>query len=282
MDLSIVFGTYNRRAHLERCLRSIRASLANSVVTYEVIVTDGGSTDGSLELIAMMRKEGLHVWAQQEPTRRGAVAAYNDAFDATDGALVVALNDDVEVVGDALARLPERFSVLSARTAQLALAYAHHACVPRTYRVFDVHNKTYANYAVTRREALELAAFIQGGYWNPLYHTYAGDTELSCWLWKLGFRVVGALDLNVIDYEAQDALRAENNSGRNREDGRAFHARWPSFRHLDPDGLMPLVSAGERERYEAARAAVVEDRVERFLEDEARKQYARRRLGLRP
>ena len=51
MDLSIVFGTYNRRAHLERCLRSIRASLANSVVTYEGIVTDGGSTDVTIDFI---------------------------------------------------------------------------------------------------------------------------------------------------------------------------------------------------------------------------------------
>lgn len=248
MDISIIFGTYNRSAYLERCVESI-LRLVDCRTHYEIVVVDGGSSDGSRQFL-----DGIPECRRiSEQERRGAVTAFNTAFEFSRGSLVVTLNDDVEVLSD-LSLVLERFD--DPKVGQLALAYGHHKTEPRTYRTFTVHGKAYANYSAIRRDVAELAAFVQGGLWNPVYHTYAADTELSCWVWKLGFEVRAQPDIRLIDWEAQDALRKHNNSGRNVEDGKLFHRRWPSKRHLEPDGPMPLVSAEERERYRAVRECV--------------------------
>lgn len=247
MDLSILFGTYNRLAYLKRCIDSIRKTMSSAVL-YEFCVVDGGSTDGAAEYL--MREVPRY---HGETQREGAVRAFNKGFERARGSVIVTLNDDVEVLSD-LSLVLGRFD--DPKTGQLALAYAHHEVEPKTFRTWTVHDKPYANYGALRADVAALCAFIQGGLWNPIYHTYAADTELSCWVWKLGYRVVPQPDLRLIDWEAKDALREHNNSGRNREDGRLFHRRWPSVRHLEPDGPMPLVSPEERERYRAARECV--------------------------
>jgi glycosyltransferase involved in cell wall biosynthesis len=250
MDLSVIFGTWNRLSYLGRCVDSIRRSLAGSGLAYEIVITDGGSTDGAIEYLVDQPDVRLHVEAE----RRGAVAAFNNAFARSKGSIIVTINDDIEVLDDALAKVAGRFD--DPKTGQLALSYRQHNAGP-SFRFYTVHNKTYANYSVLRRDVAEMAAFVQGGYWNPCYHTYAGDTELSCWIWKLGFHVVGQPDLRLIDWFAEDELRAQNNSGRNVEDGRFFHRRWQSTRHLEPDGPLPLeLTPGERERFRLVRECV--------------------------
>ncbi len=44
-DVSILLGTYNRFDHLSKAVRSIREACVE--VRYEIVVCDGGSTDGS-------------------------------------------------------------------------------------------------------------------------------------------------------------------------------------------------------------------------------------------
>ena len=46
IQLSIVLGTYNRFAHLKECVESVRKYVTR---TYEIVIADGGSTDGSRE-----------------------------------------------------------------------------------------------------------------------------------------------------------------------------------------------------------------------------------------
>ncbi len=45
--VSIVLGTYNRKAFLQEAIQSIRQN--GITLPYEIIVVDGGSTDGSTE-----------------------------------------------------------------------------------------------------------------------------------------------------------------------------------------------------------------------------------------
>ncbi|MCK4664982.1 MAG: glycosyltransferase [Bacteroidales bacterium] len=45
-DISVVLGSYNRKPFLEKAIESVRNN--NIHLPYEIIVVDGGSTDGSL------------------------------------------------------------------------------------------------------------------------------------------------------------------------------------------------------------------------------------------
>ena len=47
MNLSFVILSWNSKAYLERCLDCISKALQGSPLTYEVLVLDNGSKDGT-------------------------------------------------------------------------------------------------------------------------------------------------------------------------------------------------------------------------------------------
>lgn len=236
IELSIVFGTSNRLVSLERCVDSVRRACGDLV--YEIIVVDGCSTDGTREYLLQRPNLRPHF----EAKRRGAVAAFNAGYRMSRAPFVALLNDDVEVEADAL-EFAVRYMTARPGVGQTALAYKKPEALQ--YRTYTIHGKPYANLGIIRREAAEDATAIQGALWNPRYHTYAADTELSCWLHKLGWGVEPLLKARCIDYEIRDVLRIENNSGRNRLDSCAFGRKWPSAQHIEPDGPFPLASEEE-------------------------------------
>jgi len=97
---------------------------------------------------------------------------------------------------------------------------------------FDhVNHVPYANYGVIRTKAGIQVAKKQGDpdgrrFWNPIYRTYAADTEFGVWLWRLGWRVHCADHLKVHDLRADDALRAANSGERGEADSKLFWSRW--------------------------------------------------------
>lgn len=244
-DLSIVFGTYNRFSLLKQCVESIRRSVGDDH-SYEIIITDGGSTDGSIEWL----QKQLDVSVIYEKERRGAVAAFNAAAASSVGRHIAAVNDDVELVGAALKRAVEILDT-DFRIGQVAMAFSQPEAGQNEFKVFPFHRHVYANLGVLRRRVYDDVVKIQGGLWNPIYHTYGGDTELSCWVWRLGWQVHAGFDTLCVDHLAQDALRKDNNSGRNHEDGKRCHTRWPDHTRLEPMGPEPLVEPKELEALRA-------------------------------
>ena len=51
--ISIVLGSYNRKSFLKKAIRTIRENGIS--VPYEIIVIDGGSTDGSISYLASQK-----------------------------------------------------------------------------------------------------------------------------------------------------------------------------------------------------------------------------------
>lgn len=53
--VSVVLGTYNRLKFLRLTVQSIREELREASFSHEIIVIDGGSTDGTLEWLPKQR-----------------------------------------------------------------------------------------------------------------------------------------------------------------------------------------------------------------------------------
>lgn len=94
MDLSIIIPSYNTKALLERCLISIRADLKKSNISYEIIVVDNASTDGSPELL---RKKYPQVQLVCNTENLGYGKANNQAIKIAKGEYVLLLNSDIVV-----------------------------------------------------------------------------------------------------------------------------------------------------------------------------------------
>lgn len=240
VDLSVICGTYNRFAVLKEFVASVRQSV--SQVSYEIVICDGGSTDGSREWLAAQKDVVLI----GDRYLDGAVAAFNRAYEMSRGAFIANLNDDCVVEGDALARGVE-YLLGHPDVGQVAFAVLSGATKEAV--VNTIFNIPYANFGITRREAAEQVATITGGFWNPIYRTYAADCEHSAWVHRLGWKIAPMPAARVLDVRQEDALRTRNEILANRE-GRRFYARWTADALA---GGFPVVSGEERERFDAVR-----------------------------
>src|SRR5581483_532734 len=75
---------------------------------------------------------------------------------------------------------------------------------PREQYLTVTWDTTYANFGIIRRPVADTIAAIQGGFWNPVYRTYAADCELSAWVHRLGFKVAALPHLRIADTRAED------------------------------------------------------------------------------
>jgi GT2 family glycosyltransferase len=101
-DLSVVIVTRNTRELLHACLESI-ASLSDAV-TWEVVVVDNASTDGSIELL---RRSYPNTRLICNKSNTGYALANNQGLAVSTGRYLLLLNSDTVVQPGALARLVE-------------------------------------------------------------------------------------------------------------------------------------------------------------------------------
>lgn len=243
--IAVVLGTYNRFPFLERAVGSLRE---NAGVDCDIIVVDGGSSDGSRDWLAA--QEDVVLIGQRGPLT-GAVRAFNHGFSyaVNEGyEYIFHFNDDAELITPCALAIAE--SILEDDPARGAVAFAHN--LRGDYGFEDVHGVVYPNYGLIRRQAGMEAALAQTcerfgltrttstvatvnadssytPWWNPIYRTYAADSEFACWLVKTGWKIYPAHELRVQDNHCQDELRATNEGDNpNRSDSEIFWKRWPT------------------------------------------------------
>ena len=98
--LDIIIVSYNTRAHLEACLRSLHDPAPQ--VAHEVTVVDNASTDGSVEAV---RSRWHEVRLIEAGENIGYARANNLAIRQTTRDLVLLLNSDTVVPAGAVDRL---------------------------------------------------------------------------------------------------------------------------------------------------------------------------------
>jgi GT2 family glycosyltransferase len=96
-DVSIVFTQWNVREMLRDCLHSVQEKTKG--LTYEIIVVDDGSTDGSPEMI---RTEFPDVILTVNQTNIGVAKSYNKGVALARGKYVQMLNSDMVLVNNAI------------------------------------------------------------------------------------------------------------------------------------------------------------------------------------
>jgi GT2 family glycosyltransferase len=92
---SVVIPTFNGRELLKRCLASLtRRRPADPDITFEIVVSDDASTDGTAEWLASAYPS---VRLVRSPTNGGFCAAANAGIAAARGRFIQLLNNDTEV-----------------------------------------------------------------------------------------------------------------------------------------------------------------------------------------
>lgn len=96
MKVSIVTISYNQADYIEKCLKSVINQTYNNI---EYIVIDGGSTDGSAEIINRYAGDITKILIEKDD---GAAHGLNKGFNLASGELYAFLNSDDEITETAI------------------------------------------------------------------------------------------------------------------------------------------------------------------------------------
>lgn len=99
MDISVIIPSYNTRDLLDRCLRTIEASLAGSGISYEIIIIDNTSSDGTIEMLTENHPAAVII---RNTENVGYGKANNQGLAKAEGTFILFLNSDIEVHGKAI------------------------------------------------------------------------------------------------------------------------------------------------------------------------------------
>ena len=118
VDISVILPVFNEREHLRAEIDRVREGLDASDYTYEIIVVDDGSSDGSTEILREI--EGIRLIAF--PTNRGSGSARRVGTMAARGDIVVWTDVDMTYPNDQIAWLVDQMDgwdhVVGARTSE--------------------------------------------------------------------------------------------------------------------------------------------------------------------
>jgi glycosyltransferase involved in cell wall biosynthesis len=235
--ISVVMGSYNRREFLRSAVESVRRN--GITVPYEIIVVDGGSSDGSVEWLA--RQTDIITILQHNRTnsdgRGGQKRSWgyfmNLGFKCAEGAYVVMISDDSLLIPGAVMNGLSQCQTLQTQGRQVGAVAFYWRNWPeqREYWVgLTLGRKMFVNHGLYVRSALERVGWID----QDRFRFYYADGDLSLKLWHHGYEVVDSPSSFVEHFaHANEQIRERNLSGE-RADWNAYIQKWSGV-FYDPD-----------------------------------------------
>ena len=102
MNISVVIPTFNRKLILKKCLLALENQLLNNrIISYEIIVIDDGSTDGTTNWIAENKNKLPHV-VLYEQSHGGPALARNLGVLKSKNEIIIFIDSDLVVVNNFL------------------------------------------------------------------------------------------------------------------------------------------------------------------------------------
>lgn len=93
--ISIVLPAYNEALQIEKCVQEVERVVRSISASYEIIVTEDGSTDGTEKILMDLKRKSPNLTIQHSPVRLGKGKAIKNALNLAEGNVVVFMDADL-------------------------------------------------------------------------------------------------------------------------------------------------------------------------------------------
>jgi hypothetical protein len=94
-EISILLPAYNEALQIEKCIREVEHAVSSLSSSYEIIVAEDGSTDGTDRVVATLTKQNPNLNLLHSPVRLGKGRAIKNAVGSAKGDVIVFMDVDL-------------------------------------------------------------------------------------------------------------------------------------------------------------------------------------------
>ncbi len=227
--ISIVLGSYNRKSFLKQTIRTIRENRIS--VPFEIVVIDGGSTDGSIDYLAKQKdvitivQHNNGKWDGKKIEKRSWGYYMNIAFKATHGKYIVMISDDCLLVPNSIINAFDLFEERIKQGEKIGGVAFYWRNLPyeKMYYVRQtLGHKLSINHGMYLRSALEEVGFCE----EDKYPFYYGDGNLSLKLWRAGYSIIDCKKSFVEHFHFATMRIRQKNNDKKEEYKRVYLKAW--------------------------------------------------------
>lgn len=227
--VSVVLGSYNRCEFLKLTIDSVRNELID--IPHEIIVVDGGSTDGAMQWL-LKQKDVITIvqhnrgkWQGKDIERRSWGYFMNLGFRAASSKYVCMISDDCLVVPGTIKNGLTLFDEKQRNGQKIGAVafYTREWNKEKDYCVrYTIGKKLYVNHGIYLKSALDDVGYIN----EDDYFFYNADSDLCLKMWKKGYQIISSPSSFIEHYpHANIKIRSENHK-KYQQDGNMFFKKW--------------------------------------------------------